>query len=96
MNPTFHLKIVSPNEVLYEGEVRSVSSANSVGPFDILREHANFITIVENKPLSIIQADGQKKQFTYSIAIIYAVSNQVRIYTEIQLLQRDQKPSSKV
>lgn len=85
MDKTFHLKIISPNKVIYEAEVKSVSSANSVGKFDILSEHANFMTIVENQPISIVQADGSKKELRFPLAIIYTISNQVRIYTEIQL-----------
>ncbi len=85
MDQLFHLKIISPVEVIFEGEVKAVSSANSVGKFDILAEHANFITIIENQPITILQADGQKKELHFPIAIMYTFKNQVRIYTEIQL-----------
>lgn len=81
MNPTLHVRIISPQQTFFEGEVTSVSSKNMQGAFDILPQHANFITIVENSPI-IIRTEGQKPQtFKLPIAIIYTHQNRVDIYT---------------
>lgn len=80
-NPTFHIRIVSPNQTLFEGEVESVTSTNSKGLFDILADHANFITLVENKPIIVRGPGKEALTFTFSIAIIYTSKNQVNIYT---------------
>lgn len=83
-NPTFKVKVSSPNKVLFEGQVESVTSTNSNGIFDILADHANFITLIENKPITI-RAPGQPSlAFTFSIAIIYTSQNIVNIYTYSQ------------
>lgn len=75
------VRIVSPKQDLFTGQVSSVSSVNSVGPFDILWSHAKFVTLVENKPLILRFPDGQKKEFTFNLAIIHAHDNQVDVYT---------------
>lgn len=81
MNQSLHLRILSPSQTFFEGEVTSVSSKNMQGAFDILPQHANFITVVENSPI-IIRIQGQKPQtFKFPIAIIYAHQNKVDIYT---------------
>lgn len=81
MNQNLHLRILSPSQTFFEGEVNSVSSKNMQGAFDILPQHANFITVVENSPI-IIRTQGQKPQtFKLPIAIIYAHQNRVDIYT---------------
>lgn len=41
------VKIFSPTQTIYDGDAVSVSSVNSLGKFDILPYHANFITLVQ-------------------------------------------------
>jgi len=48
---TLTVKIISPTQTLYDGEAYSVSSVNSLGKFDILPMHANFITLVQKQPI---------------------------------------------
>lgn len=86
MNPTLHVKIISPKETIFDGEALSVSSINSLGPFDVLAQHANFITIIEGVPIVIKTPDKNKEPLTFNfpIAIIYNINNKVGIYTDIQ------------
>ena len=84
---SIHIKIVTPVEVLYEGDAQTLSSTNSVGRFDILPEHANFITMIENQPIDIKTTQGVK-QFSFPLAIIMAAKNQVKVYTDIQDLPK--------
>jgi|Napbiome12C3dose_1001474.scaffolds.fasta_scaffold00073_23 F0F1-type ATP synthase epsilon subunit len=82
--PTFHLRIISPQQLLLDTEVESLSSKNLQGPFDILPQHANFITLIENTPI-VVRVPGQKPQtFSFPLAIIMATENKVNIYTYIQ------------
>lgn len=46
-----NVKILSPTQTIFEGEVLSVSSVNSTGKFDILPYHANFITLISKNPV---------------------------------------------
>lgn len=48
---TLNVKILSPTQTIFEGEVLSISSVNSTGKFDILPFHANFITLVQKNPV---------------------------------------------
>ena len=79
------VRIVSPRQTLFEGTAKSVSSTNSMGKFDVLPEHANFVTLIQNSPIVIIQEDKQNVSFTFPLAIMYAANNKVNIYTDIQL-----------
>lgn len=80
-----HVKISSPEKELFNGVAYSISSVNSTGKFDILPGHANFITVIENSPITLRQKDGSKQDFTYPMAILSVASNQVNIYTNINL-----------
>ena len=48
---TLSVKIISPTQTIFDGEAFSISSINSLGKFDILPMHANFITLVQKQPI---------------------------------------------
>lgn len=90
MNLNLHVRIISPQQLILDTNAESVSSKNAQGNFDILAQHANFITLVENAPI-IVRIKGQKPlSFKYPLAIILTKDNKVDIYTYIQP-QLDQK-----
>ena len=74
------IRITSPDKVIWEGKGQSLSSFNIDGPFDILPQHANFITIIEDKPIKIITPDGTVEQ-RFPHSVMYVHSNQVTVYT---------------
>ena len=79
-----NLRILSPLEDIFSGEVRSISSVNSAGPFDILPQHANFITITnQDKPIILNLPNGEKKEFKFSPAVIHCHNDKVEIYTDL-------------
>lgn len=84
-----NVRIVSPRESVFEGPALSVSSVNSVGPFDILPEHAKFVTLVENKPLVLRLPSKEKKEFSFTLAIIHVHENRVDVYIEPQEVGQD-------
>jgi F0F1-type ATP synthase epsilon subunit len=75
--------IVNPDVKVWEGKAESVSSENSTGPFDILPQHSNFVTIVRNKPITIREATGKKQTITYKSAVLVVKDDLVMIYTDI-------------
>lgn len=83
-NPTLHVRILSPQQLFLDTLASSVSSKNLSGSFDILPQHANFITVVENQPI-VVRLAGQKPiTFKFPLAIIYTTENKVNIYTYLQ------------
>ncbi len=47
----FFLKILSLSGEIFSGKVYSFSSKNSLGDFDILKSHTNFITLLTGKEI---------------------------------------------
>lgn len=78
--PTLHVRILSPQQLLLDTEAYSVSSKNSQGPFDILPQHANFITMVENSKVVVRPVKEKEAAFNFPLAIIINSSNKVNIY----------------
>ncbi len=78
------LKVIinSPNKLIWSGVATSVSSKNSAGPFDVLPEHANFITMIQNDPI-VVRFLDKEHVFTYKNAVLSVYNGIVTIYTEI-------------
>jgi F0F1-type ATP synthase epsilon subunit len=77
---SFNVIVSTPSEILWIGLAYSVSSINSEGNFDILPQHANFITITKKSPIIIEASGGVDKKFKFDRAIIYVRSDKVSIY----------------
>lgn len=84
MNPTLHVRIISPQQLILDTQAYAVSSKNLKGPFDILPLHANFITVVENQPIVVRMPKQKPLVFKFEVAIILTTQNQVNIYTYLQ------------
>jgi len=83
MEKFLSVQVMNPNEILWEGEAKSVSSKNNFGPFDLLPEHANFITLVK-KEVIIIRGKEEEKTFSFDSAVIYIHKNKVLIFAQIE------------
>jgi len=79
----FKIRISNPHEVVWEGTATALSSENSQGKFDVLSQHANFITIIKEKPITLRFADGTTKEYKFPRAVIYNRNNQVFVHTQI-------------
>lgn len=75
-----HVRINSPEAMIWEGDAVWVSSINTQGPFDILPFHANFISIIENHPVRV-NTGREVKEYAFERSVIYVHSNNVYIYT---------------
>lgn len=81
---TLFIRIISPTQLIFQGWADSVSSKNIYGKFDILPQHANFITLIEGNPIIIRTHDKKELTFKLPLAIIFNRENKVNIYTYIQ------------
>ncbi len=83
MSDSLKVRVVSPKETIFEAEALSVSSKNSTGKFDILPQHANFVTLIQNEPINIVKVDKTKVVLQFPQAICHVSADLVNIYTQI-------------
>jgi F0F1-type ATP synthase epsilon subunit len=67
-------------KLVFSGEAVAVSARNSKGPFDILPQHAHFISII-NQELLIYTKVNQPQKFTLTTGILKCIDNKVTIFT---------------
>lgn len=82
MASLFYLKITSPSGLVFGANVKSISSYNDLGKFDVLKDHTNFISIIK-KQVEVIDESGEYKVFTLDNGIIRVISNIVDVYVGI-------------
>lgn len=82
MDKLLTVKILTPTKTIFQGQATSISSTDSAGKFDILPQHANFISIIDHSPIEVRTPDGKMATFNFSQAIIYNRSNIVNIFAE--------------
>jgi F0F1-type ATP synthase epsilon subunit len=81
MSDTINIIIMSPNEIVWEGSARALSSLNKEGPFDILPNHANFMTLIKDTDVTVLLLDGKNtRTFTFEQAVLFFKENTAKIY----------------
>lgn len=69
-------------KIIIQRNAKSVTSYSDKGAFDILPQHANFITLIK-KSITIVYSDGKKEVFPIENGVMKVASNEVYIYVGI-------------
>lgn len=81
---TLYLSIYSPNyksDLEFSGYIKSLSSVNAKGPFDILPTHENLATVAEGTIVIVDEAD-RRVEFNVQKAVIDVSNNLVKVFVE--------------
>lgn len=76
------VKVSDKQKTIFQGEAYAVSSINEMGAFDILWEHANYVTNI-NTFLDIYIDPNNKKHFEIGSGILRAKLNSVEVFLGI-------------
>lgn len=81
----FHLKVYAPFKVYYEGVVASISAENGTGPFDILANHHNFLTLLSPCELTIRDTpeDKEPEKIKITRGIMQVKANDVVVFLDV-------------
>ena len=79
----FHLKVVSREGIIFEGDVSSITSFNDAGKFDVLEQHANFISLI-NKGLTIRDLNGAMRELKLDNALMRVIANNCEVYIGVE------------
>jgi len=76
------LKIVSPEKVVFSGEVESVKVPGTLGSFEILTDHAPIISSLEDGEVEFVTSQG-RKQLDIKGGFVEVKKNEVSLCVEI-------------
>lgn len=84
---TMHVRVASPFKEYFDGRAFSISSVNTTGPFDILPEHHNFISLLNACDLvvrSLIKNEQKAIKISISGGIMHVKKDEVIVFLDVQ------------
>ena len=84
MMPDFSLviKVVTPEEVFYEGPTTSVVAPGTVGYLGVLKNHAPLVTTLSKGNLTFKSGEGSVKSFKIEGGFLEVFKNRVLVLTD--------------
>jgi F0F1-type ATP synthase epsilon subunit len=77
-----HIKIYAPFKVYFDGQANSISGDNETGPFDILPQHHNFMTLLGSCEL-IVRTKEDEKKFKITRGIMHVKADEVVVFLDV-------------
>ncbi|MBO7277407.1 MAG: ATP synthase F1 subunit epsilon [Bacteroidales bacterium] len=76
------LSIVSPEDTLYEGEVKSVKMQGIDGKFQVLNNHSPLISALSKGEIKIEEESGNQISFTINSGLVELAKNEIHILAQ--------------
>ena len=76
---TLDVSIRTRSKILFEGKIYSVTSFNVVGEFDVLPQHANFVSLVKNN-ITLDKGLKTEKKFDIESGVMSVTKDKVAVY----------------
>jgi F0F1-type ATP synthase epsilon subunit len=77
--PTIKVEVRSRQGLVFSGDLVAVSSFNLTGPFDVLAEHTNFVSMIKKK-LVLHRSDGRSEEINVDNGVIIVENNSVKVF----------------
>ena len=87
MTETIHTIIMSPVAKVLDIQAVAISAENAEGVFDILPDHARFMSLISHAPVTIELPDNTSKIYTFDNAMLFFEDNTATIYVQEPLKQ---------
>ncbi len=72
----------APYKVYYDSLADSISAVNDTGPFDILPNHHNFMTLV-NQCDVIVRNGNQEEKISVNRGVMHVKADEVKLFLDI-------------
>jgi len=79
---SLRLKIVSPEKVVYDGEIESVTVPGTKGEFQILRDHAPIISSLQHGNVEYV-VKGERRTLSVTGGFVEVKKNEVSLCVEV-------------
>ena len=71
------LEIITPDKVLFQGEITEARFPGVDGSFEILKDHAPMIARIEGGQIRVTSSKGEKQYFTVDPGFVEVLNNRV-------------------
>lgn len=77
-----YLEIITPKEVIYKGDVHSVTVPGSKSPFQILVNHAPIVSSLEVGQIKIAESNKKETLYNTGTGFVELQNNRISILVE--------------
>lgn len=86
-NPTgndnqMNVKIYAPFKIYYDGLAESISAENLTGPFDVLPQHHNFMTLLSPCEI-LVRSEGREEKIKINRGIMHVKKDEVIVFLDV-------------
>ncbi len=79
------LKIITPEESLFEGEIDLIQVPGKKGSFEVLHNHAPIISTLTSGKVKVHEKNGKEKFFDIPGGVIQVKNNDIIVLTEMSV-----------
>lgn len=79
---TVHIRVSSPFKTFFDEDALSISAENATGPFDILPQHHNFITLLNACQITVRTPRGDF-HIQISGGIMHVKADQIAVFLNV-------------
>ena len=91
---TLRVTVRDRKRVLFNKEATAITARNETGIFDVLAQHANFISLI-NQSITIHTLDGEKVTIPINNGVIKVKANAVHCYINLLSAEAQQQAALK-
>ena len=77
------IEIVTPEMMLFSGEVKLVEVPGSMGSFVMLNNHAPILSLLEKGTVRLIEENGRERTFEVSGGVVENIHNKIVALVEL-------------
>ncbi len=88
---TFHLTVITPDQIFFEGQVGSIIAPGGAGSLGVLANHAPLLSTLEPGRLVLTKSDGKKQTLTIGPGFLDILNNEVTLLTDSVQASPDSK-----
>ncbi|MDX2134970.1 MAG: ATP synthase F1 subunit epsilon [Saprospiraceae bacterium] len=74
-----HLLILSPDQQIFSGEVKSVTAPGSDGQFQVLNNHAALVSALAPGRIEVVGENGEKLSWTIGGGFAEVLNNEIAL-----------------
>lgn len=76
------LIVKSREKIIFQGEVDNITSYNKMGIFNVLMDHSNFISVIQDR--LIITQRGSRQEIPVENALLKVRENKIYVYVGVK------------
>ncbi len=77
-----HLEIITPEKVLFSGDIKIIKLPGVLGSFEIMRNHAPLISILTQGRIKVKETNGLLSYFDINSGLVEVSNNDVKVLVE--------------